>query len=204
MIDFSLCLVTDRSQTRGRPLLAVIEQALQSGVDVVQLREKDLSARALFELAEELHVICYRYGARLLINDRIDVALAVDADGVHLPVSSFAVRDARQLLGSGKLIGASAHSVAEARTAVDGGADFIVFGPVFATPSKQPFGPPVGLPALRQASQAVMVPVFAIGGITADRVASVRQHGAVGVAVVSAILFADHPRTAAAALRAAL
>jgi thiamine-phosphate pyrophosphorylase len=202
--SFSLYLVTDRHRTAGRPLLDVVEAALQGGVDAVQLREKDLSAGALFELASHLRELTRRYEVRLLINDRIDVALAVGADGVHLPVDSFAFADARRLLGADALIAASTHSVQQARAAAAGGADFVVFGPVFETPSKRPFGPPVGLDALAQVTQTVTQPVLAIGGVTAACVVSVRQRGAHGVAVVSAILEAADPRVAAAALRAEL
>ncbi len=201
---FCLYLVTDRTRTAGRPLLQVVEQALQGGVDAVQLREKDLCGGELLVLAKNLGTLCRRYGVKFLINDRIDVVLAADADGVHLPVDSFAPADARRLLGPDVLIGASAHSLAEARTAAAGGADFIVFGPIFETPSKRTFGSPVGLDALAAASRGVALPLIAIGGITAERVRSVRQHGVHGIAVVSAILEADDPRAAAAALRAAL
>jgi thiamine-phosphate pyrophosphorylase len=199
-----LYLVTDRQRTAGRPLLEVVEAALQGGVDAVQLREKDLPAAALFALATHLRDLTRRYRARLLINDRIDIALAVGADGVHLPVDSFAPADARRLLGPDALIGVSTHSVEQARAAAAGGADFVVFGPVFDTPAKRPFGPPVGLDALAQVTHAVRPPVFAIGGLTASQVAGVRERGAHGVAVVAAILEANDPRAAAAALRVAL
>lgn len=199
---FSLYLVTDRTRTAGRPLLDVVDAALQGGVDAVQLREKDLSGAALFELACRLRELTRRYGVRLLINDRIDIALAVGADGVHLPVDSFAPADARRLLGAGAVVGASTHSVEQALNAAAGGADFVVFGPVFDTPSKRAFGAPLGLDALAKVTEAVPLPVLAIGGVTADRVRSVRQCGAAGVAVIAAILAADDPRAAAAALRA--
>lgn len=198
---FFLYLVTDRHRTAGRPLLEVIEAALQGGVDAVQLREKDLPAGALFELASRLRDVTSRYSARLLINDRIDVALAVGADGVHLPGDSFAPEDARRLLGTRALIGVSTHSVEQARLAAARGADFVVFGPVFDTPSKRAFGAPLGLDALGEVSRAVRVPVLAIGGLTAEHVQDVRQRGARGVAVIAAILDADDPRAAAARLR---
>jgi thiamine-phosphate pyrophosphorylase len=201
---FHLYLVTDRHRTAGRPLLDVVEQALQGGVDAVQLREKDLPTRELCELARGLRERCRRHGARLLINDRIDVALAVGADGVHLPADSFLSADARRLLGARALIGVSTHQIGEANAAAAGGADFIVFGPIFETPSKQPFGPPVGLSALAAVARAVELPVFAIGGVTAQRIGSLQQHGASGVAVISAILEAQQPQHAAEALRAAL
>lgn len=202
--SFSLYLVTDRQRTAGRPLLEVVEAALRGGVDGVQLREKDLPAAVLFELATRLRELTRRYGARLLINDRIDIALAIAADGVQLPVDSFAPADARRLLGARCLIGASTHTVAQVRAATAGGADFIVFGPIFDTPSKRAFGVPVGLDALATATAATPLPVLAIGGVTSDRASSVRQCGARGVAVINTILGADDPRAAAAALRAAL
>jgi thiamine-phosphate pyrophosphorylase len=199
---FDLYLVTDRTRTRGRPLIDVVEAALRGGADAVQLREKDLPVAELFDLACKLRERCRQYGARLLISDRVDVALAAEADGVHLPVNSFAPPDARRLLGPAALIGCSTHSLAEARAAADGGADFIVFGPVFDTPSKRPFGPPVGLSALAEVTREVCLPVLAIGGITAERIETVRRHGGRGVAVVSAISESADPRAAARALRA--
>lgn len=197
---FRLYLVTDRTRTAGRSLLSVIEQALAGGVDAVQLREKDLPARELFNLARELRELCSRYNARLLINDRIDVALAVGADGVQLPANSFSPADARRLLGSAALIGASTHNLDEAQAAAGAGADFLAFGPIFDTPSKRALGSPVGLDALAAVTRAVAVPVVAIGGITTARAASVRRHGAHGIAVIGAILEAPDPRAAATAL----
>ena len=204
MVSFRLYLVTDRTRTGGRPLPEVVEAAVRGGVDAVQLREKDLPAGALFELARELRRRCTRHGVRLLINDRIDVALAVGADGVHLPVDSFAAGDARALVGPGRLIGVSTHSLEQAQRASAAGADFVVFGPVFATPSKRPFGPPLGLEALARAAGAVSVPVFAIGGVTAERADAVYRHGAHGIAAIAAVLEATDPTAAARALRRAL
>ncbi len=192
-----LYLVTDRTRTCGRRLLDVVEAALRGGVDAVQLRDKDLSARELFELACRLRGVCKRYGARLLINDRIDVALAAGADGVHLPVNSFLPADARRLLGPGALIGASSHSLAEAHAAAGDGADFVVFGPVFDTPSKRANGAPGGLEALWQVARAVAVPLLCIGGIDAERVESVCRQGVAGIAVIGAILEAEDPEAAA-------
>jgi thiamine-phosphate pyrophosphorylase len=199
---FQLYLITDRKRTGGRRLLDVVEAALQGGVEMVQLREKDLPVAELLDLACALRQRCRHYGARLLVNDRADVALAAKADGVHVPVHSFTPADARRLLGPAALIGCSTHSLAEARAAADGGADFIVFGPVFDTPSKRAFGPPVGLSALAEVTREVSLPVLAIGGISAERIETVRKHGARGVAVVAAILEAGDPRAAARALRA--
>jgi thiamine-phosphate pyrophosphorylase len=193
MIDLSLYLVTDRKATSGRPLLEVLEECLNAGVRTVQLREKDLSGRELCALASELRTLTRRYRARLLINDRIDIALAVDADGVHLPSDSFPPMEARRLLGAGRLIGVSTHSLDQAKSAEKEGADFIVFGPVFDTPSKRDYGLPLGIDALAKAVDSVGIPVFAIGGIGADAVPKLREAGARGVAVISAILSSPNP-----------
>jgi thiamine-phosphate pyrophosphorylase len=206
--SWGLYLVTDRAQTRNRPLEAVIDAALQGGVKAVQLREKDLSGLELYRLAERLLPLVHRYGASLLVNDRLDLALVLPLDGVHLAQASLPPADARTLLGAGRLIGVSCHTEAEALEAQQGGADFIVFGPLYQTPSKQMYGPPVGLEALRQLHRKVTLPIFGIGGIRLSRVAAVIASGAQGVAVVSAVMTADDPARAArdllGATRAAL
>lgn len=193
MVDFSLYLVTDRKATQGRPLLPLLEECLAAGVGAIQLREKDLSGRELYELAAGLRTLTRQHGARLLINDRIDVALAVDADGVHLPSDSFPPAEARRLVGPGKLIGVSTHSLDEAKAAQKEGADFIVFGPIFDTPSKRDYGPPFGVDGLSRVAASVSVPVFAIGGVKAESVRKLREAGARGVAVISAVLTAPSP-----------
>ena len=195
--DFDLCLVTDRSQTGGRDLLAVLEQALDGGVRAIQLREKDLSGKSLFVLAEKTQRLCERYEASLLINDRIDVALAVDAAGVQLGKFSLPIPVARALLGAKRLIGASVHSLDESQRAESSGADFIVFGPVYFTPSKAEFGAPQGIAALKKVVAMASVPVYAIGGIKDEHVAEVRRVGTRGVALISAIISAPMPREAA-------
>lgn len=194
-----LYLVTDRKNTGGRPLTDVVEAALRGGVGAVQLREKDLAARELCELAVALRPICSRYNAALLINDRIDVALAANADGVHLPVDSFRSDDARRLLGPDKLIGASTHSVDEAGAAAMAGADFVVFGPLFDTASKRAYGKPLGVDAVDEVVRRVSVPVLGIGGISSERAASVCARGGAGVAAISGILQAADPEAAARA-----
>jgi len=197
---FDLYLVTDRAQTGGRDPLAVLEQALAGGVKAVQLREKDLNGKALFELAEKTRRLCDRYQASLLINDRIDVALAVDAAGVQITGVSLPVDVARNLLGPRKLLGASTHSLEEARQAQNDGADFILFGPVYLTPSKAAFGAPQGLQALKKILENVSLPVYAIGGIKAEHIAELRSLGVRGVALISAIIGAADPKEAAASL----
>jgi thiamine-phosphate pyrophosphorylase len=198
-----LYFITDRTQTLGRPLAEVVTAAVQAGVDAVQLREKDLPSRELIELARVLLPICRAHGARLLINDRIDVLLSVDADGVHLPASSFACQDARRLVGD-KLVGVSAHSVAEVADAAACGADFAVLGPIHATPSKAAYGQPLGTAVLTEASRRVRIPVLALGGIGPNETSEARRCGAAGVGVVRAISRAVDVRAAAATLLDAL
>ena len=198
MIDFRFYFVTDRHHTAGRPLVDVAHAALNGGVRAVQLREKDLEGGALYRLATQLRELTARYQARLLINDRVDVALAVEADGVHLGQMSFPVVVARRLLGPGKLIGVSTHNPEEIAAAA--GADFLVLGPVYATPSKAKYGEPQGLARLRQAVAQSPIPLFAIGGITVERVAEVLTNGAHGVAVISALSSAPDPTRSASAL----
>ncbi len=195
MLNSRLYFVTDRKHTAGRPLTAVVQAALDGGVRAVQLREKDLEGRELYALAERLRALTVRYQAHLLINDRLDVALAVEADGVHLGQRSFAVKDVRRLLGDGKLIGVSTHSRQEITAAQ--GADFILFGPVYYTPSKAAYGEPQGLDRLRAAVAHSTAPVFAIGGIKTERVAEVLETGAHGIAMISAISAAPDPAQAA-------
>ena len=195
--DFDLCLITDRSQTQGRDLLWVLEQALDGGVKAVQVREKDLGGKELFELAEKSRRLCNRYNARLFINDRIDVALAVEADGAQLGKTSIPIESARNLLGPQKLIGASVHALTEATEAERSGADFILFGPVYFTPSKAAYGPPQGLTALKQIVEKISSPIYAIGGIKPQNIEETKRTGIRGVALISAILNSDNPRAAA-------
>ena len=194
MLDFSLYLITDRMQTAGRALPAVVADALRGGLRAVQLREKDLAAAQLFALAVELRLLTREYGAKLLINDRIDVALAVAADGVHLGKAGLPLPEARRILGSERLIGYSAHSADEALQAQQGGADFVTLGPVYHTPSKSQYGEPPGLNALSEAARLVTIPVFALGGVTRASVVEILSAGAHGAALISAVMAAPNPR----------
>jgi len=202
--DFDLYLVTDRTQAEGRDLLWVLESALEGGVQAVQLREKDLGGKDLFLLAEKVKSLCSRYQASLLINDRVDVALGVDADGVHLGQAALPVAAVRGLLGREKLVGVSTHSLEEAQKAENEGADFILFGPVYFTPSKAAYGSPQGLFPLRQVVEKISCPVYAIGGIKKENLAPVKAAGVRGIAVISAIIAARDPREAAREILRAL
>ena len=194
--NFDLYIVTDRRQTRGRDLLWVVEQALAGGAPAIQLREKDLGGKELLALAEGAKALCARRGARLFINDRVDVALAVDADGVQLGSGSIPISAARELLGEEKLIGQSTHSLAEARAAERAGADFVLFGPVYFTPSKAVYGNPQGLGPLKEVVEKISVPVYAIGGVKPENIGAVQTTGARGVALISAVMSAAEPSAA--------
>ena len=190
---FRLYVVTDRQQTAGRPLDEVVAAAARGGLGAVQLREKDLSARELYDLGASLQEVLNPHRVPLLINDRIDVALALNAAGVHLAGHSLPTRTARRVLGPDKLLGVSTHSLDAAREAGEEGADFVVFGPVFATPSKIAYGPPQGLLRLAEVARDVPVPVIGIGGITPGNLPQVMQTGARGVAMIRAVLAAPDP-----------
>jgi thiamine-phosphate pyrophosphorylase len=194
--DFDLYLVTDRGMTQGRDLLWVLQQALDGGVKGIQLREKDLVGRELFFLAEAARKLTQRYHALLLINDRIDIALAMDADGVHLSTASIPIESARALLGRQRLLGASTHSLEEAQEAERSGADFVVFGPVYFTPSKASYGSPQGLAALKKVVEKLSLPIYAIGGIKPENIADTRRTGVRGVALISAVMSAADPENA--------
>lgn len=199
-IDFNIYLVTDRKQIPSPSwgqisnLSPVIEDALKGGIKAVQLREKDLSGKKLFELTKKIRIRTKKYNAKLFINDRVDIAIAVDADGVHLGQKSFSAKDARKLLGTKKLIGVSTHSLKEALDAEKHGADFITFGPVFYTPSKAGYGKPLGIEKLKEAAKAVNIPVFAIGGIKLNNAKEVMAAGVQGMAMISEIMAAEKPK----------
>ena len=202
-LGFSLCLITDRSVVRGA-IEGAVESCLGAGLRAVQLREKDLAVRDLMSLAQRLRESTRRHGARLLVNDRADVALVVGADGVQRAGTSLPVSALRSISPPGFLIGASVHSVDEARAAEPEGADFLLFGPVYDTPSKRQYGPPQGVAALERVASAVRLPVFAVGGVTPARVAEVMRAGASGVAVIAAILGPACPADAVKAFLDAL
>ncbi len=189
--QWGLYVITDRTQTSGRSLEEVVRASVHGGGRAFQLREKDLEARELTELADRLLRLVRPADGILLINDRIDVTLAVGAAGTHLSQRGFPPAVARRLLGPGRLLGVSCHSLVEAAEAQEGGADFILLGPVFYTPSKASFGPPLGLDLLRQVRPRIQIPILAIGGINAANRAEVLSAGADGVAVISAVMAAD-------------
>jgi len=220
-VQFKLYLITDRKLANARGgLLAVVEAALHAAsttapgarATAIQLREKDLGAHPLYELASALRERCSRYGAVLLVNDRADVAIAAGADGVHLAGNSIAVADARRLLGRTRLVGVSTHDAREIGAAAISGADFALFGPVFDPFSKPAYGPARGVEELGAACRAAGgMPVFALGGITTARIQELAGSGALnertrpsGVAVIGAVMGADDPGSSVRALLRAL
>lgn len=187
-LESRLFLVTDRHQTKGRPLVPLLQRVLTAAAPAIQLRERDLSARELVTLALELQAVTASRRSQLLINDRIDVALALEGVGVHLRSNSLPVSVARQVLGTQRLLGISVHAVEEAVQVESQGADYIVLGPIYETPSKQMFGPPLGIHTLERACRLVRLPIIGIGGVTAARAREMRRAGAFGVAVITSVL----------------
>lgn len=203
-VNFRLLLVTDRHQTCGRPLPELLHQAIVAALPAIQLRERDVPTCELLSLIEEIHALAAPRSVSLILNDRIDLVLALNLDGVHLRSDSLPVSSARRLLGPDRLIGISTHSVEEVRRANQDGADYIVFGPIFDTPSKRSFGPPLGVDLLAAVCRESTAPIFAIGGITIDRVHDVCRAGAHGVAVISALLMQEDVGAAVRAFTRAL
>jgi len=202
-VDYTLYLVADADYAAGRDLLGLMEAAVRGGVTVVQLRGKKLSYGEFLELGLAAAGRLAGTGVPLLINDRLDVALACGADGVHVGQEDVSILTARRALGPDRIIGVSVNTVGEARRAEEDGADYVGAGPAFPTATKETALPVLGPDKLGQLRRAVGVPVVAIGGITAANAADLARAGVDGIAVVSAILGAPDARRAAEELRAA-
>ncbi len=198
-----LYAVTDRSWLNGQTLYEQVEQALKGGVTLVQLREKGLGAEQFLQEARQIQQLCRRFGVPLIINDSIEVALAVDADGVQLGQDDANAAQARQLLGKDKIIGVSAHNVQEALQAVQDGADYLGSGAVFGSGTKTNVST-LPMQTLREICSAVPIPVVAIGGITEQNLQHLSGSGISGAAVVSAIFAQENIEEAAIRLRGLL
>ena len=198
-----LYAVTDRSWLNGQTLYEQVEQALKGGVTLVQLREKGLGAEQFLQEARQIQQLCRRFGVPLIINDSIEVALAVDADGVHLGQDDANAAQARQLLGKDKIIGVSAHNVQEALQAVQDGADYLGSGAVFGSGTKTNVST-LPMQTLREICNAVPIPVVAIGGIAEQNLQQLSGTGISGAAVVSAIFAQENIEEAAIRLRGLL
>ena len=201
MPDYSLYLVTDRSLSLGRATAEIVRAAVKGGVTCVQLREKHCSTREFINEARRIKEELTIAGIPLIINDRLDVALAVGAEGIHLGQSDMHITDARRLVGNSMLIGISAESLDDAILAEAEGADYIGISPVFTTPTKTDTAAPLGLDGIRRIRAAVSLPLVGIGGLNQGNVPDVLRAGADGVAVVSAIVASACPQSAAAALK---
>ena len=195
-MDPSLYVILDRAAARGQDLEAILDGALAGGCRMIQLREKEWPSGRLLPLAERLCEGCHRAGATFIVNDRVDLALAVAADGVHLGQDDLPPRAARPLLKSGMILGRSTHSLAQARAAHDDGADYIAVGSIFPTATKHDFQL-VGPDLLRQVRPETSRPLIGIGGITPENAAEVIRAGADGVAVISAVCGAPDPAATA-------
>ncbi|MFC6836783.1 thiamine phosphate synthase [Halomarina ordinaria] len=204
--DLRVYLVTQQHLSAGRSTPAVVADALAGGATFVQLREKDRPARERYEVGRRVRELTAEADVPFVVNDRVDLALALDADGVHLGDDDLPVPVARDLLGDDAIVGRSVSTVAAAREAVDAGADYLGVGAVFATGSKDvdPADADIGLERVRDVADSVDVPFVGIGGITADNAARVVEAGADGVAVISALTDAPDVAAAARALREAV
>lgn len=192
-INYSLYLVTDRPLSRGRPTTEIVKAAIAGGVTCVQLREKNCATREFIDEAHAIKALLGDKNIPLIINDRLDVALAVDADGVHLGQDDMHISDARKIAGNSLIIGISAESIDDAVQAEKAGADYIGVSPVFATLTKTDTAAPLGLEGVQEIRKRIDIPIVGIGGINHSNAASVISAGADGIAVVSAIVSADDP-----------
>ncbi len=200
-LDLSLYLVTDRHLSKGRSHEYIVAEAIKGGVTMVQLREKEASSREFYELAIRLKRSLEGSNVPLIINDRLDIALAVDADGLHIGQSDLPYKVARKLLGKNKIIGLSVENMEQARMANDLDVDYIGISPVFSTPTKTDTQKPFGLEGIREIAGFSRHKSVAIGGINSDNAADIIRAGANGIAVVSAIVSADEPTKAARELK---
>ncbi|MCX7598616.1 MAG: thiamine phosphate synthase [Armatimonadetes bacterium] len=200
-IDLSVYLVTDRRLLEGRQLVDVVAAAVEGGVTCVQLREKEAAGREFISLAQELLEVTRPAGVPLIINDRVDVAVAADADGAHVGQEDIPAAAARKILGPDKILGVTVSTPEEALRAANEGADYVGSSAVFATPTKTDSDKPIGIEGLRRLCEASPVPVVAIGGVDAGNAGEMIRVGAAGVAVVRAIMAAPDPKAAAQHLR---
>ncbi len=203
-LDLSVYVITDRRLAGDRSILDVVRAAIRGGATVIQLREKEATTREMVELGQALLQITREAGVPLIVNDRVDVALAIDADGVHVGQDDMPAAIARRLIGPDKILGVSAETVEEALAAQRDGADYLGVGDIYGTTTKPDAGPPIGLEGLRRIVEAVTIPCVGIGGITPENAAAVVKAGAAGVAVVSAVMAAPDPEEATRRLRDAV
>jgi thiamine-phosphate pyrophosphorylase len=200
----ALHVLTDREWSRGRDMLTVAAAALDGGATAIQLRDKMASTRVLIEEGLALRALTRERGALLIVNDRVDVAVAVEADGAHVGQDDMPAGLARQLLGPDRILGVSAVNMEEAEEAVAGGADYLGVGPIFPSLGKADAGPATGVELLTELARRYTTPLVAIGGITAENATEVVRAGACGVAVITAVVYAEDITAASRQLRLAV
>ncbi|MGB4654375.1 MAG: thiamine phosphate synthase [Bacteroidales bacterium] len=196
-IDYSLYLVTDSGLTRDRNLLEIVEDAVIGGVTIVQLREKDISTMQFYKLALQFKQMLSKYGVPLIINDRLDIALAVDADGIHVGQHDLPVEIIRKHMPKGKIIGLSVENVEQTEIANHLDVDYVAASPIFNTSTKTDTAPELRIEGLKEIADVSKHPIVAIGGMNMSNAGSIIKAGASGIAVVSAIVSADSPQLAA-------
>lgn len=200
-VDYSLYVITNAKLSRGRPHREIIAAAIRGGATMVQHREKNASTRQMIDEAFVLRDLCREHDVPFIVDDRVDVALAVDADGVHVGQDDMPPSLARRLIGPEKILGVSAENTVQARAAIDAGANYLGIGAVFATSTKSDAGEPLGLDRFAKIARVSTIPVIGIAGINASNAASVIRAGAAGIAVVSAVVSAEDVEAAARELR---
>jgi thiamine-phosphate pyrophosphorylase len=178
--------------------------AINGGADTIQFRQKSGSTREMIEVARQMKQLCAKNGVTFIVNDRVDVAIAAEVDGVHLGQDDFTIPLARKLLGEDVIIGGSASTIEEARECLSEGADYVGFGPVYPTTSKDDASPVTGIPMLKQVVETIPLPIIVIGGVSAENVPEVMRAGAHGIAVISAVCCQEDPEEATRALHRAL
>lgn len=184
--------------------MEITRLAIAGGADTIQYRQKSGSTREMIEIARNMKRLCSEAGVMFIVNDRLDVAIAAEADGVHLGQDDFPIPMARELLGEGRIIGGSAATLDEARKCLSEGADYVGFGPVYLTSSKDDAGPVSGIDILKQVVEIIPLPIIAIGGVGAGNIPGVMRAGAHGIAVISAVCCQDDPEESTRALYQAL
>ena len=196
-IDWKLYFIADFESAKGKDLVWIVEEAVKGGATVVQLRAKSISTREFLDISMKIHSFLKKKRVPLIINDRIDIALALDADGVHLGQKDMPLQIARKILGKEKIIGISVNNIEEAMEAENNGADYLGVGPVFPTTTKPDIRAPLGIEGLRKIREKIKIPIIAIGGINKSNVHEVYSTGVDGIAVVSAIILSPDPCQAA-------
>ena len=204
-IDYSIYIVTDSFLSRGKPPYQIVSEAIEGGASVIQYRDKrGLSTRSMIEEANRIMEVARKKNIPVIINDRLDIALAIDADGIHLGQDDLPIPIARKYLGNEKIIGASVRNIREMEEAIELGSDYLAISGIFPSTTKLDVGVPIGLDMVKKITKLSRVPVIGIGGINVANAGAVIRSGAAGVAVVSAVVGAKDPAAAVRSLRLAI